>query len=376
MDERGQGALGDRLRLVSFLPARARTPEDHANSDTRRACEKRINAFPNFTAQVTDPKYPDETTTIHFIALFSQSPSAVPITLLHGWPGSIIEFLDLLAVVKKQYPDPTTLPYHIIVPSLPGYGYSSGPPRTRNYTLLDLGRMINALMVGLGFGDGYIAQGGDIGSRTARVLAGFHESCKALHINFNIMPEPPGLDPASNPADVVTPEEQRGLETRHKQFITDGIAYVREHHTRPSTIGFALSASPLALLAWVGEKFVAWSDVTPPLTEILDAVTLYWFTQSFPRSIYPYRDREQSPHDPFSKDSPYHIGSKPLGYSWFPMELGPMPVAWVRRTGNLVWYKRHEAGGHFAAMERPADLWADIESFVAQVKPNIVLSKL
>ncbi|KAB8360950.1 hypothetical protein FH972_024682 [Carpinus fangiana] len=335
-----------------------------------RACESRINAFPNFTATVTDPANTAEEHTIHFVALFSSSPNAIPLTFLHGWPGSILEFLPILHLLKEKYPSPSKLPYHIIVPSLPGYGYSSGPPQHRDFDTEDTARLINALMEGLGFKDGYVTQGGDIGSIVSRELAGRHEACKAMHVNFLVVEPPKDVADAD-----VTAEEQEGLK-RFKGFMTEGNAYAREHGTRPSTIGFVLSSSPVALLAWIAEKFIAWSDVSPSQTDILDSVTLYWLTQSFPRAIYPYRGSVRQPRDYFSKDSVFHIGDKPMGFSWFPMELAPIPVAWVKKTGNLVWYKRHADGGHFAAMEKPRELLEDVEEFVGQAWPQVTGSKL
>lgn len=175
----------------------------------------------------------------------------------------------------------------------------------------------------------------------------------------------------TKPSDVsdseVSAVEQNGLE-RAKDFSERASAYALEHGTRPATIGFVLSASPVALLAWIAEKFITWTDTTPPLEDILDSITLYWFTQSFPRCIFPYRQYHGSrsggstPH----ADPRYYI-KKPLGYSYFPMELAPMPKAWVAATGNLVWSKQHDQGGHFAAMEKPALLLDDVEQFVKQV---------
>lgn len=159
---------------------------------------------------------------------------------------------------------------------------------------------------------------------------------------------------------------------RNTNFGTLGNAYAREHGTRPSTIGLVLSSSPLALLAWIGEKFLAWTDVSPPLDEILDSVTLYWFTSSFPRCIYPYR-QFFGPEPTFFHNDPEFYIEKPMGYSWHRWELAPMPKAWVEKTGNLVWYSGHSEGGHFAAMERPVLFVEDMEGFVGQLKKQRTL---
>jgi hypothetical protein len=107
-----------------------------------------------------------------------------------------------------------------------------------------------------------------------------------------------------------------------------------------------------------------WTDTTPSLDQILDSVTLYWLTDTFPRAIYPYRQL----YGPNAETIPFkHYVSKPLGYSWFPKEIYPIPKAWVAATGNLVWHKQHSSGGHFAAMEKPEELLTDIEEFIGQV---------
>jgi microsomal epoxide hydrolase len=145
--------------------------------------------------------------TIHFAALFSEKEDAVPIALFHGWPGnlktslvcspvfpqsntsfqsgSFLEFLPILSLFRDEY-EPSKLPYHLIIPSLPGYTFSSGPPLDRDFGIEDIGRIMNELMTQLGFGGGYVAQGGDIGSRVARILAAEYESCKGLSLYFSL----------------------------------------------------------------------------------------------------------------------------------------------------------------------------------------------
>lgn len=142
-----------------------------------RKTEERINSFPNFTVQIEDEGFTFE---IHFIALFSKKADAAPLALLHGWPGSFLEFLGTLDVLKEKY-SPEDLPFHVIVPSLPGYGYSSGPPLDKNFDTQGIARVVDKLMTGLGFGDGYISQGGDIGSFVSRVLGVTATACKAVH---------------------------------------------------------------------------------------------------------------------------------------------------------------------------------------------------
>jgi len=273
--------------------------------------------------------------------------------------GSILEFLPLLSLMKKQY-SPTELPYHLIVPSLPGYNFSSGPPLDRNYTMLEAAETLNSLMIELGFGEtGYVAQGGDIGSRLSRLLGAKHQSCRAVHLNFCIMPRPESI-----PMESLSASEQAGVE-RGNIFIASENAYAKEHASRPATIGLILTTNPLALLAWIGEKFLEWTDETPSLSEIFASVSLYWLTDTCPRAIYPYR--ESYGPNPTHHGTPSLYINKPLGYSYFPKEVYPVPISWAATTGKLCWSKTHTKGGHFAALEEPTAMKEDLENFIAQV---------
>jgi len=143
------------------------------NTYNWRAQESHINTLPNY-------RIPIEDIDLHFIGVFSSRKDAIPIIFMHGWPGSFIEFLPLLRVVQKQYPDAKDRPYHIVVPSLPGYTLSSSAGADKNWTVEDSARVMNTLMVQLGF-DKYIAQGGDVGSFEARVMARDYKECVGMH---------------------------------------------------------------------------------------------------------------------------------------------------------------------------------------------------
>ncbi|KAF2091834.1 alpha/beta-hydrolase [Saccharata proteae CBS 121410] len=306
-----------------------------------RAREEHINSFPHYKLPIKDDD--GSTYDIHFVALFSEKPDAVPIALFHGWPGSFLEFLPMLSLIKKRF-SPSELPYHLIVPSLPGYAFSSQPPLDKNFRGEDAARIMNKLMIQLGFESGYIAQGGDIGSFIARILAARYESCK---VNFVVL-----FDKPEGVSDNAINEAEKKALARGQAFRDIGAAYAMEHGTRPATIGLVLSSSPIALLAWIGEKFLDWTDTDPSLDTILESVSLYWLTDTFPKAIYTYRE------------VPANHVTKPFGFSWFPYELIPTPKAWAETTGNLVLYKQHTEGGHFAALEKPEILFADIEEFV------------
>jgi microsomal epoxide hydrolase len=142
-----------------------------------RKTEARFNKYNQWTTHID---YEGFDYNIHFLGLFSKNKDAVPLLLLHGWPGSFIEFLDVLDEFQNKY-DENSLPFHIVVPSLPGYAYSNGPPLDRNTTTEDGAKVMDKLMKGLGFADGYVSQGGDIGSFMTRIIAVVSDSCKAAH---------------------------------------------------------------------------------------------------------------------------------------------------------------------------------------------------
>ncbi|KAI7038525.1 hypothetical protein KC352_g46784, partial [Hortaea werneckii] len=142
--------------------------KDHwLNKFDWRKHEDYINSFPQYTVPISDDGI---TIDVHFMALFSEKPDAVPIAFYHGWPGSFLEFLKIFELLRKRY-SPKDLPFHVVAPSLPGYGYSSGPPVDVDYNLLKAASAMNQLMIGLGFESGYLAQGGDLGSFISRIQA-------------------------------------------------------------------------------------------------------------------------------------------------------------------------------------------------------------
>lgn len=216
--------------------------KDHwLNNFDWRKHEERINSFPNFITEVHDDV--GHNLTIHFVALFSKRQDAIPIALYHGWPGSFLEFLHILDLLKQKY-SPDDLPYHVIVPSIPGYAYSSGPPLNYDYDLENATAALHNLMIGLGFETGYLTQGGDLGSAICRHLAANFDACKGMHINFAPMSRPRNADQL--PMDDIEREAlSRGLWYRDVDT-----AYALEHGNRTATIGFCLAASPLALLSW------------------------------------------------------------------------------------------------------------------------------
>ena len=217
------------------------TVETWRNNYDWRKMEDRINALPNWKTEI---EYNGDSFSVHFAALFSKKPDAVPLIVFHGWPGSFLEFTGALEELSAKYTE-DNLPFHIITPSLLGYGYSSGPPLDKDFVIPDLAAVMDKLMRGLGFSSGYIAQGGDLGSYVARVLGVTSDACKAVHLNLCI-----GVAPESDAETKSFSQKEQQAVKRQVDFSTLGNAYAREHGTRPATIGLVLSSSPVALLAW------------------------------------------------------------------------------------------------------------------------------
>ncbi|KAF4815911.1 putative epoxide hydrolase [Colletotrichum siamense] len=326
--------------------------------------ENYINRFPNFNIPIDDNNL--GVTNIHFIALFSQRKDALPLLFLHGWPGSVIEFLPVLDLLTSKY-NAETLPYHVIIPSLPHYGLSGGPSDVE-LTLSDAARLMNELMRSLGFVSGYVVQGGDIGSFIARILSATYPECKAFHVNM--------LAPSSED-EILSNANITATETEHVQhmydFSANGSSYILEHGLRPSTMGLVLASGPLAALSWIGEKLIEWPDHRYPLSldNILTLVTFYWHTNSFSRNLYPYRPMAEAAVE----DKLFNVPTskaKPFGYSVFPAENILMPEAWAKNAyPNLVYYKRNQKGGHFAALEQPEIFLSNVEDFLKLARPLI-----
>jgi microsomal epoxide hydrolase len=235
-----------------------------------RAQEKHINSFSNYKMQV-------ENVDMHFVGLFSEKKDAVPIVFMHGWPGSFIEFLPMLGLIREKY-SAKDLPYHIIVPSLPGYTLSSVQQMEKAWTLEDTARIINQLMLNLGFNK-YLAQGGDVGSFEAQIMCKEYDACVGIHCKLHALNQHHLILTMSSSVNMMAflppPDENTQLNTleqealgRSKQWYATGMAYSQAHGTRPSTIGSVLMSNPLAVLAWIGEKFLEWTDEDPSMDHI------------------------------------------------------------------------------------------------------------
>jgi len=315
-----------------------------------RRCEAELNGWPQYLTAI-------DGIDIHFIHRPSPEPNALPLILTHGWPGSVLEFrkvIDRLADPVSHGGDPRDA-FHVVVPSLPGYGFSGKPARTGT-SAEAIGRMWGQLMGRLGYSR-YVAQGGDWGSMVTQAMAQSETAhCAGIHITLPIIrPDPETMGE-------LTPAEQSALEAMAFYNEHDS-GYSKQQSTRPQTLGYALADSPVGQMAWVVEKYYAWTDcerdgVRHPehaLTreELLDTVMLYWLTNSAASSARLYWESfTRLDLDPVAM---------PTGCTIFPREIMRPSRRWTeKRFSNLIFWNEPERGGHFAALEQPDILVADI----------------
>ncbi len=320
-----------------------------------RKCEARLNAFGQFVTQI-------DGLDIHFLHVRSKHEGAKPLILTHGWPGSVIEFMGVIGPLT----DPVAHggraedAFHVVAPSLPGYGFSAKPAAT-GWNVARIGRAWAELMARLGYARWY-AQGGDwgaivttaIGSQAPAGLAG-------LHVNMAMVG--PLKEELVDPG----PEEQAALAaSEHYHRYESG--YSTQQFTRPQTIGYSLVDSPVGLAAWIYEKMMTWTDNQGRPEDaisrdaILDNIMLYWLNASGASSARLYWESYGS------------LGEAPLvqvpsGVSNFPKEIVKTPRKWAERTyRNLVYWNTREKGGHFAAWEQPGPFVEELRKCFALMR--------
>ncbi|WP_134322000.1 epoxide hydrolase family protein [Cumulibacter soli] len=313
---------------------------------------ERVRRFPNFRTTLAGGG--SEPLEIHFLHARSPEPDAFPLVLTHGWPGSVVEFFDVLGPLTDPAAhggDPSDA-FHVVAPSLPGYGWSAKPTRP-GWGVSRIADAWDELMLGLGYVR-YGAQGGDWGSMITTTLAQAHpEHLAGIHVNMvNVGPDRTTLDD-------LTADEQRALAAMEEHRRT-GIGYSTQQSSRPQTLGYGLNDSPVGQAAWIAEKFWAWCDHngTPDSAlsreQMLDDISLYWFTQTATSSARLYWES--------FGDAPKANITVPSGISNFPGEIWRPSRRWAeRRFTDLRWYEDLPRGGHFAAWEQP-------ELFVDQIR--------
>ncbi|MGW0200257.1 epoxide hydrolase family protein [Nonomuraea sp. NPDC003201] len=316
-----------------------------------REHEKRLNDFPQFTTTIDGQN-------IHFLHVRSPEPDALPLIITHGWPGSIVEFMDVIGPLTDPGAhggDPADA-FHVIAPSIPGFGFS-GPTRETGWDMSRIARAWAELMSRLGY-QRYGAQGGDTGSVVSPELARIDsEHVVGVHVNGSL-----GF-PTGDPAELaaLSEAEQERLARLQRQ-MEEGAGYAIIQSTRPQTLGFGLADSPAGQLAWIVEKFKEWTDPAAELPEdavdrdlLLTNVSVYWLTGTATSSARLYKEGRAAWGQPAKRSE------VPAGVAVFPGDFGVRSIA--ERDNNVVHWSEFGRGGHFAAMEVPQLLVGDVRTF-------------
>jgi pimeloyl-ACP methyl ester carboxylesterase len=315
-----------------------------------RAFEKRLNRVGQFRTTI-------DGLGIHFLHCRSARSDATPLLLTHGWPGSIVEFIDV--VEELAGPETADAPaFHVVVPSLPGFGYSDKPAATGWGTERIAAAWVE-LMGRLGY-DRFAAHGGDWGGNITTVLGGrFPEHVLGVHTLF--AQAPPGLT-----TDGLTAVERKWTEET-RDFWLHRAAYAKQQASRPQTIGYSLVDSPVGLLAWILDKFAEWSDTedspfeTMSRDRILDDVTLYWLTRTGASAARIYYESHNSLDPELRVDVPSAV-------SMYPRDIEKTPRPWAQeRYRRIVRWNSPETGGHFPSLEVPAYFVKDLQEGLAAV---------
>lgn len=298
--------------------------------------QERLNTHPQYIAEI-------DGLPIHFLHVRSPEPDALPLVLTHGWPGSFVEFLDVIEPLRSHF--------HLVIPSLPGYGWSGKPTRP-GWSVQRTSDAWAALMTMLGY-ERFGAQGGDWGSAVTTNLALRHaRRVVGIHLNMVFVGPPRGQAEFT--------ERERHALTRFQHYRREDSGYAEVQRTRPQTIGYGLADSPAGQCAWILDKFWSWSDCAgDPVAafgadRLLDNIATYWFTNSAASSARLYWES-------FGERGAGPV-SVPTGVSLFPHDIALPPREWAEpHFRELRMWHELDSGGHFAAFERP-------ELFVAEVR--------
>ena len=316
-----------------------------------RKTEAALNAWPQFITSI-------DGIDVHFLKVEGRGPDPTPLLLSHGWPGSILEFVKLIPLLTDpaSHGGDASDAFTVVVPSLPGYTLSFHPNQERR-ALPQIGAMFHELMMRLGLSR-YGAQGGDWGSFVTAWL-GANRAAHLVGIHLNLMPLRRDRAMFVNPT-----EEERRYLAELDAWLKEETGYQWIQGTRPQTLAFALSDSPVGLAAWMVEKFRAWTDCDGDprnalsMDEMLGNISLYWFTNCIGASFWPYYARM---HGPWPIEGKVGV---PTGYCEFPHEILRPPRAAAERVfTDIRRWSVMSRGGHFAALEQPEALAREIREF-------------
>jgi epoxide hydrolase len=323
-----------------------------------RSVEGRLNQYPQFTTEIDGAN-------IHFLHVRSAEPDAIPMIMSHGWPGSVLEFLNVIGPLtdpRAHGGDPSQA-YHLVIPSLPGFG-PSGPVSEPGWGVERIAAAWVRLMHELGY-DKYVTQGGDLGTWIAQIMAAMDaEHVLGAHVNFLVTPP---SDPAQT-ADL-GPGDLARL-GKMGQWITERSGYMKIQSTRPQTLAYGLTDSPVGQLAWITEKFYEWTGAVNSPEEavtrdqLLANVSLYWFTATGGSSAQIYY--EMAPQLPIAVPPPQLPPPLPvrLGVAAYANDASlPVRALAGPMFPNIVQWNEYDHGGHFPAMEVPDLFTEDLRQF-------------
>ncbi len=335
---------------LAYMKELVRYWHDHFDWRTQEAA---LNAFPQF-------KVPLHDIDLHYIAVQGKGPDPMPLLLMHGWPGSVFEFIDII----PRLTDPARFggdpadSFTVIAPSLPGYGLSFARGQKR-FSIQQIADCLNDLMVKVLGHHRYGAQGGDWGAMTASYLGHAHTK-NVLGIHVNLLAVRRDRAMPDNP----TPGERRCHDDL-AHWLKEETGYQWIQGTRPQTLAYGLTDSPAGLAAWIAEKFRAWSDCDGDIESAIDRdrmlgnICLYWFTGAIGSSFWPYYARMHG-----AWPVPEGGVTAPMGYAAFPKEImRPTRSAAERTYTDIRRWTEMPRGGHFAAMEQPLVLSEDVRAF-------------
>jgi epoxide hydrolase len=331
-----------------------------------RAAEERLNAVPQFTTEI-------DGTNVHFMHVRSPEPDALPLIITHGWPGSVAEFLDVIDPLtnpRAHGGDPADA-FHLVIPSLPGFGFS-GPTPEPGWNLPRVASAWAELMRRLGYSR-YAVQGGDLGAWTSLTLSGVdHEHVVGTHVNFLITP------PSGDPADLAGLGEQDLARLQLlAEFGAEGSGYMKIQSTRPQTLSYSLTDSPVGQLAWVVEKFMEWADTDKAPEDAVDRdrlltnVMIYWLTATAGSSAHFYYEISDVLPTAPTPPPPAPPLPTPLGVAVYPADSAkPVRRFAERAFPNIVHWAELERGGHFAALEQPGLFVSDLRAFARALRTS------
>jgi len=306
-----------------------------------RRCESMLNGFGQFKTEIDGLR-------IHFLHVRSPHEDALPIVLTHGWPGSVIEFHKAIAPLTEpeRHGGRAEDAFHVVVPSLPGYGFSDKPAHT-GWNIPHIGPAWVELMRRLGYAR-WVAQGGDWGSAVTLPIAQMAPpECLAVHLNMVL------ARPIESELTTLT-EREKAAVARMDRHFQDGTGYSKQQSTRPQTLGYGLADSPAGQAAWIYEKYREWADCQGDprnafsLDEMLDNIMLYWLPGTGASSARLYWESFEASF------GPRPTIAMPIGCSIFPEETIRPSRHWAERNfANIFYWNDVEKGGHFAAFEQP-----------------------